>query len=65
MVRNTVNYDFQRIIAEKSIHRKSKLAQSMQVSIWLFWHRFSFSTVLAANFGCNQFKVIPEIVFEL
>ena len=27
-----------------------------------FHHNFSFATVLAANFGCNRLRVMPEIV---
>ena len=27
-----------------------------------FWHGFSFATVLAANFGCDWFRIMPEIV---
>ena len=26
--------------------------------------RFSFATVLAANFGCNQFRIMPDIVYK-
>ena len=29
-----------------------------------FRHRFSFATVLAANFGCDQLKLMSEIVSE-
>ena len=30
-----------------------------------FKHTISFATVLAANFGCNQFRIMPEIVAKL
>ena len=26
---------------------------------------FSFATILAANFGCNQLGIMPEIVYKL
>ena len=27
-----------------------------------FKHHISFATYLAANFGCNQFRIMPDIV---
>ena len=27
-----------------------------------FKHRISFATVLAANFGCDQFRIVPDFV---
>ena len=30
-----------------------------------FQHYISFATVLAANFGCNWFRIMPEMVFKL
>ena len=37
----------------------------MQVSSWISKHSISFATNLAVNFGCNRFRFIPEIVFNL
>ena len=28
-------------------------------------HRISFATNLAANFGCDQFRIMPDIVSKL
>ena len=30
-----------------------------------FKYCFPFATVLAANFGCDRFRIMPEIVFKL
>ena len=30
-----------------------------------FGHGFSFAIVLALNFGCNRFGIMPEIVVKL
>ena len=35
----------------------------MQVSTWL--SGFAFTTVLDANFGSNQLKIMPEIIPKL
>ena len=64
LVSNTVDDYFQWHIAHKIF--KSKIeACPANASFYLgFWVKqsFSFATDLAANFGCNRFRIMPEIV---
>ena len=55
-------------LLKKSLNQKSKLVhcdvQSMQISAWLS-NLASFATDLAANLGCNRFRIVPYIVSKL
>ena len=56
---------FERKIAQKIFNSKIK-ARSVNAGHYMaFKHRFSFATDLAANFGCNRFRIVPEIVSKL
>ena len=52
------------ILLKKSSNRKSKLALSTLITK-AFKHRISFAPDLAANFGCDQFRIMPDIVSKL
>ena len=54
-------------LLRKSSNQKSKLNLSTLVSghYMAFKHSISFATYLAANFGCNRFRIIPDIVSKL
>ena len=55
-------------LLKKSSNRNSRLVQNGPINIGLyvaFKHHISFATVLAANFGCNQFIIMPAIVSKL
>ena len=50
------------------MNQRSKLAQSMQDFRWLVMalgHCFAFATILAAKFGCDRCRIMPEIVSKL
>ena len=55
-------------LIKKSLNKKSKLVLSTLVTTVYGiqtsqqQHRISFATDLAANFGCDQFEIMPAIV---
>ena len=54
-------------LLRKSSNQKSKLNLSTLVSghYMAFKHSISFATYLAANFGCNRFRIMPDIVSKI
>ena len=62
MISNTVDDYFQGQIAS---NQKLKSVQSMQVLLVALEHSISFATYLAANFGYNRFRAMPEILSKL
>ena len=66
LVSNTVDDVYKVRLLKKSSNRKLKLVQSMLVTQYMaFKHRISFVTDLAANFGCDRFRIMPDIVSKL
>ena len=57
--------------AKKSLHGKSKFVQTAYGPVnaigfyMAFKHCISFATNLAANFDCDRFRIMPEIVSKL
>ena len=50
----------------QNIFESTVKARPVNVGLYIaFWHCFSFATILAANFGCIQFKFVQEIVSKL
>ena len=53
-------------ITQKSLSRKLKLQCQVNAGLYVaFRHCVSFTTDSAANVGCNQFRIVPEILFKL
>ena len=58
-------------LTQQMIVYKGKLLKNLQIEIkarpvnaghyMAFKHRISFATNLAANFGCNRFRITPDI----
>ena len=61
-VSNTVDDCLQRQIAQKIFKSKIKARPVKAGHYKAFKHFMSFATNLAANFGFNQFRIIPDIV---
>ena len=53
---------FSILLKKNELNKDSPVKTSLYMA---FSHSFSFSTVLAANFGCNWFRITPEIVSKL
>ena len=65
MVSNTVDDSFQQQIVQKIFKSKFE-ARSVNAGFDLgFKHRISFAADLAATFGCNRSRIIPEIISKL
>ena len=62
---NTVDDCLQRQIAKKIFESKIKVQPVNAGHYMAFKHHISFATYLAANFGCNQFRITPDIVSKL
>ena len=65
MVGNTVDECLQRQIAQKIFKSKIEARPVNAGHYMAFKHRISFATDLAANFGCNRFRITPDIVSKL
>ena len=65
MVSNTVDECLQRKIAKKIFKSKIKARPVNAGHYMAFKHRILIATDLAANFGCNQFRITPDIVSKL
>ena len=61
-ISNIVDDYFQGQIAFNKKLTRVKSVQSMQVLLVALEHSISFATYLAANFGCNRFRIMPKIV---
>ena len=65
MVSNTVDYCIQRQIAQKIFKLKIKASPVKAGDYMAYKHHISFATYLAANFGCDLFRITPDIVSKL
>ena len=65
MVTNAVVDFFQRQIAQKKIKLKVEACPVNAGFYMAFKHSSLFATNLAANVGCNQFRIMPKIVSKL
>ena len=65
MVSNTVDKCLQRQIAQTTFKSKIEACPVNAGHYMASKHHISFVIDLAANFGCNQFRITPGIVFKL
>ena len=70
MVNNTVDNSLERQIAKKIFKSKFEACQCLvdnghYLAKLAFKHSISFPADLAANFGCNRFRIMPDIVSKL
>ena len=52
-------------VAQKIFKSKIKARPVNAGHYMAFKHRISFATDLTANFGCNRFRITPDIVSKL
>ena len=50
---------------QKKIFKSKIEARPVNAGYMAFKHSISFATNLAANFGCNRFRITPDIVSKL
>ena len=50
-------------LLKKASNQILKLVLLLLLFYMAFKHCISFATDLAANFGCNQFRIMPDIVY--
>ena len=65
LISNTVDDCLQRQIAKKIFKLKIETCPVKAGHYMAFKHHISFATYMAANFGCNQFRITPDIVPKL
>ena len=65
MVSNTVDDCLPSQIAQKIFKSKIEARPVNAGHYMAFKHHISFATDLTANFGCNRFKIKPDIVSKL
>ena len=62
---NTLDECLQRQIAKKIFKSKIEACPVNAGHYMTFEHYISCATDLAANFGCNRFRITPDIVSKL
>ena len=65
LVNNTVDDCLQRQIAQKNVQIEIKACPVNTGHYMAFKHHISFAINLAANFGCNWFRIMPHIFSKL
>ena len=65
LVNNTVDDCLQRQIAQKNVQIEIKACPVNTGHYMAFKHHISFAINLAANFGCNWFRIMPDIFSKL
>ena len=65
MASNAIDACLQRQIAKKIFKSKIEARPVNAGHYMAFKHSISFAIDLAANFGCNRFRITPDIVSKL